>query len=222
MDGKEIEELADRTADAYSHEDYGRDEWVKCIAFLNEKGFNAREIEDILRSKVMRWVKEEADGAATFDALETYSLTPNGMEALEGFKLSQTQGDSGLTAQDNQFEALKERLNSRNIPSRICVVKENPGPGELTVNELSSFDQGSSHENGDYASAALITSMCNDGRFSKLAFIYDLAEVDPKDDDSHADDSIARASATVDRMLEAGLLEIRDGRVFTNTELLRR
>lgn len=222
MDGKEIEALADRTADAYSYEDYGRDAWVRCITFLAEKGFGAREIEDVLRSKVMRRAADEAD-EASFAALEAYSLTPNGAEVLEGFKTSPaSESPEGGPHTLPTTATLEERLKSRNPAGRFGVVKENPGPGELTVNELSSFDAGSSPEDGDYASAALITSMCNDGRFSKLAFIYDLAEVDPEAPDSHADDSIARASATVERMLEAGLLIERDGKIFTNIELVRR
>lgn len=53
------------TRDAYSYDRYGETEWRRCADYLAELGLTAREIESVLRSKVMRWA---ADNAAHEDA----------------------------------------------------------------------------------------------------------------------------------------------------------
>lgn len=52
--------LAAQTSDAYSYDRYGVSEWQKCIWFLLEEGYTNEAIEQILRSKTMRWA---ADGS---------------------------------------------------------------------------------------------------------------------------------------------------------------
>jgi hypothetical protein len=52
-------ELAARTADAYSHDAYGPEEWLKCAEWLLWLGLSEADAEIVLRSKVMRWVGDE-------------------------------------------------------------------------------------------------------------------------------------------------------------------
>jgi len=61
MTTKDVIALADKTADAYSHDRYGRTEWRKAIRLLGVRGHGAREIEAILRSKWTRWAADGSD-----------------------------------------------------------------------------------------------------------------------------------------------------------------
>lgn len=45
--------IAEKTADAYSYDRYAT--WRGCALLLVLRGFNDREVEAILRSKLMRW-----------------------------------------------------------------------------------------------------------------------------------------------------------------------
>lgn len=51
----ECEDLALSTNDAYSWDRYGDRYWRKVVDGLNDRGYDAQEIEAILRSKWMRW-----------------------------------------------------------------------------------------------------------------------------------------------------------------------
>lgn len=50
-----IQQLADKTADAYSHDSYTPAGWRACCVMLRKKGYTDDQIEDILRSKWTRW-----------------------------------------------------------------------------------------------------------------------------------------------------------------------
>jgi len=54
-------DVAERTQDAYMCDDYGR-HWQTCAMMLATRGYDARQIEAIMRSKWMRWA---ADSAST-------------------------------------------------------------------------------------------------------------------------------------------------------------
>lgn len=92
---------------------------------------------------------------------------------------------------------------------RLRVVKENPGPGQLTPEELGSFDP--QRGEGDYASAAVITAMIYEGQHTPDAFVKELTE--------GRKSSLPRCQATFDNMVKAGLLQVRDGKVYLNTDL---
>jgi hypothetical protein len=93
--------------------------------------------------------------------------------------------------------------------NRLHIVLENPGPGQLTPDELGSFDpqQGM----GDYASAAAVTAMIYDGQFTPEDFVSRLAADKPR--------NLDRCQATFDRMVQGGLLQVRDDRVYMNVDL---
>lgn len=62
----QVQALADRTADAYSHDLYAS--WKACAAALLRRGYTDRQAEEILRSKFTRWAAEQSDaphGSAT-------------------------------------------------------------------------------------------------------------------------------------------------------------
>lgn len=56
---KMAREIAERTSDAYSFDRYAS--WPACALMLARRGFTAREIEAILRSKWTRWAGDEAN-----------------------------------------------------------------------------------------------------------------------------------------------------------------
>ncbi len=54
--------LASSTEDAYSFGlYYSRREWLKITRFLFEQGYSAAEVEEILRSKHMRWAADHSE-----------------------------------------------------------------------------------------------------------------------------------------------------------------
>lgn len=56
-------EIASRTEDAYSFGIYSRREWLRITRFLlHEEGYSDIDVEEILRSKHMRWASDHADG----------------------------------------------------------------------------------------------------------------------------------------------------------------
>ena len=48
-------EIARKSRDAYSYDGYGVIGWDACAILLARRGFNAEQIEEILRSKWTRW-----------------------------------------------------------------------------------------------------------------------------------------------------------------------
>jgi len=54
--------LADKTADAYSWDNYSGDRWQASIAMLLRRGYSDREAEAIMRSKWTRWAGDMASG----------------------------------------------------------------------------------------------------------------------------------------------------------------
>ena len=64
----QVQALAVRTADAYSFDRYAS--WKACAAALLRRGYNDRQAEKILRSRIMRWVADNArHGYATSNDL---------------------------------------------------------------------------------------------------------------------------------------------------------
>lgn len=57
--------IANSTSNAYSYDAYGQGEWVRCILFLKEEGYNDEAIIYILRSKHMRWARDSFDATAS-------------------------------------------------------------------------------------------------------------------------------------------------------------
>jgi hypothetical protein len=55
--------LADRTADAFSFDNYGDRRWAACAAMLLRRGYTPTEAEVILRSKWTRWAGDVANKA---------------------------------------------------------------------------------------------------------------------------------------------------------------
>ena len=59
MDRQSAKALAEKCRDAYSTANY-RGGWIGCVLMLARRGYNAREIEAILRSKWTRWACDES------------------------------------------------------------------------------------------------------------------------------------------------------------------
>jgi hypothetical protein len=53
-----VETLATATADAYSYDNYNDIGWRQAIRKLAQRGYSAREIEAIVRSKWTRWAAD--------------------------------------------------------------------------------------------------------------------------------------------------------------------
>jgi hypothetical protein len=70
-----VQDIADKTHDAYSFARYRR--WEDVVAMLADRGLTATEIEWVLRSKAMRWAADEVNGAlATAGDLKRYLDNP--------------------------------------------------------------------------------------------------------------------------------------------------
>jgi hypothetical protein len=58
----EINKIFNKTQDAYSKSAnfYNNKQWKRIITWLFNKGYNSLEIEEILRSKLMRWANDNS------------------------------------------------------------------------------------------------------------------------------------------------------------------
>lgn len=59
VSASQIEALAERTSDAYSHDRYAS--WKACAAALLRRGYTDQQAEEILRSKFTRWAADRSD-----------------------------------------------------------------------------------------------------------------------------------------------------------------
>jgi hypothetical protein len=57
----EADAIAQETSDAYSFNRYGATRWRSCCRMLARRGYDAREIEAIMRSKWTRWAGDMSD-----------------------------------------------------------------------------------------------------------------------------------------------------------------
>ena len=64
-------ELARKTNDAYSFDRYGYDEWFAITCFLWENNYTQEAIEEVVRSKHMRW-SADAREDATLNGFKEY------------------------------------------------------------------------------------------------------------------------------------------------------
>jgi hypothetical protein len=139
-------------------------------------------------------------------------------------KFIPSSANSGPSSSDPKKEAapslenIKTRIEQAPVSRQIRVVMENPGPGQLTQRELMSMDPEGSHDS-DCASAALITAFVSPGQYSKEEFIKYLAE-DEQEESVEA--MTVRYHTTVNNMLEAGVLEERDGKIYSAVDFSRR
>jgi len=62
--------VADATADAFSWDTYGEQAWRACCRMLARRGYNAREIEAIMRSKWTRWAGDHANKSARVNSAD--------------------------------------------------------------------------------------------------------------------------------------------------------
>lgn len=136
---------------------------------------------------------------------ESYRAQPKKEAAKEGAGAKERR--------ETSMSAIKERIALAPARRTLALVRDNPGPGQLTVDELSSLDPESSADD-DFAAAASMTAATNDGQFTKEQFIAYVS-----DDEQ---DRMTRYQTTVDRMLEAGVLEIVDGKIHCNIDFRRR
>jgi hypothetical protein len=102
LTAKEINELAEKTSDAYFASKYTS--WRACVKMLANKGFNKFEIEAILRSKWTRWAADEA-GNRTASSKD-----------LANFVTSQTQ--------DSVDKLVNETFPECAIVNKIPIIKE--------------------------------------------------------------------------------------------------
>jgi hypothetical protein len=70
--------IAESTRDAYSFFRYGDKSWFACCRMLARRGFNAEQIEAIMRSKWTRWAADAAKNhqKATSKDLERFLDDP--------------------------------------------------------------------------------------------------------------------------------------------------
>lgn len=55
---EEAKQLSAQTSDAYSYDNYAAGEWTKACQILLNRGFDAEEVEAIMRSKWTRWAHD--------------------------------------------------------------------------------------------------------------------------------------------------------------------
>ena len=55
-------DIANKTRDAYSFHRYGENAWFKVARFLIAEGYTLEAVNEILRSKHMRWAADHSSG----------------------------------------------------------------------------------------------------------------------------------------------------------------
>lgn len=60
INAAEINRIAEATQDAYSYDRYTRPGWVGAARKMAAAGYNAQQVEAVLRSKHMRWASDAA------------------------------------------------------------------------------------------------------------------------------------------------------------------
>lgn len=81
-------ELAELTADAYSADRYGANEWAGIAMGLLETGYSPKETEVVLRSKWMRWagdaclVSDNPENPTAGDALAYVEANKNSIRKM--------------------------------------------------------------------------------------------------------------------------------------------
>lgn len=55
-----VNEMDEKTSDAYSYDRYSRSGWRQSIKYLQSLGFDDELVEEVLRSKIMRWAADSA------------------------------------------------------------------------------------------------------------------------------------------------------------------
>lgn len=79
-----VEDLADKTSDAYSATRYNS--WKACIKALRKEGYDDMQIEAILRSKITRWAADRSKnsyGKASSVDLLSYVRQYESKESIE-------------------------------------------------------------------------------------------------------------------------------------------
>ena len=56
-----VQNLFEKTEDAYSFGRYSAGGWRQCIRIMRKKGWSETEVEAVLRSKHMRWAGDMSD-----------------------------------------------------------------------------------------------------------------------------------------------------------------
>lgn len=67
-----VDEISQKTSDAYSFDRYGKKLWDEIIQWLLEGGYNEKEIEVILRSKYMRWGMDQMGDKGSLEEFDDY------------------------------------------------------------------------------------------------------------------------------------------------------
>jgi hypothetical protein len=127
----------------------------------------------------------------------------------------------------NSSLSLQQRMEQRDKNLKIGVVKQNPGPGQITLDELFSFDPQASSEES-CSSAALMIAM-SQGGLSRQKFIEQLSEDEIYDTDEeneeprivHTLDRVNRSTETLENMIDAGVLIEKDGKIYSNAEMIK-
>ena len=69
-----VRALSERTADAYSWDNYEGHRWPAAIAMLVRRGYSDREVEAIMRSKWTRWAADMASSRRSYRYGRTSSM----------------------------------------------------------------------------------------------------------------------------------------------------
>ncbi len=97
MTRSQAQHLATLTMDAYSFDRYGWPRWVACIRMLARRGFDAREIEAIMRSKWTRWAGDMSGkpyGRVTSADLARFLANDNDLPRAVAQLVSETFGST--------------------------------------------------------------------------------------------------------------------------------
>jgi hypothetical protein len=82
-------QLAERTADAYSYDRYGAQNWERVARLLLKRGYTSRQAEAIMRSKWMRWAGDSAAGRYRYGAVRAKAVA----EWLDKYNPNHLSGD---------------------------------------------------------------------------------------------------------------------------------
>lgn len=80
---QQINDLSEKTSDAYAYDRYGEGAWMHSIVNLSAIGYTLEQIEWILYSKYMRWAADRFGTWAAGEDKSNPSVTLNGTEIIQ-------------------------------------------------------------------------------------------------------------------------------------------
>lgn len=115
--------IAARTTDAYSFDRYGRGPWTMIAKRLAQRGYDAQQIEAVLRSKITRWAADSARVPTSMDVLRFLDDQTNGGEGYVEEITQQTFGDKRLHPHARGLQPSPTALSGA-VLARVCSANE--------------------------------------------------------------------------------------------------